>query len=148
MTAHKLTDILLRRGHNAPAGVSCVFIPYNRKGLKLYGNKRERNRCYNRQKKAATVGAAPKVGKRFTVKFPSLKVGNSEFNYPQCKVQTVYGYETQVARITGRDLSQKNFEVLHKKLTSISIYHTDLHGGNWGYIGKTPVCIDFDSASC
>lgn len=123
-------------------GIECEFFTVKKTGYKVYRSLMEAYKAFERQSKAYKAGLAPRPGKMFVQLY---KDGTP-----------TYGYTTQIAKIiNGNRYSDtrynqliENMEEISRKLRKIGILTRDLHDGNFGYIGKRLVCIDFGSESC
>jgi len=121
---------------NARYGCFARFIPLSDKtGVKLWINKKEALYSLRKQRKAYSLGIAPRVlsGIINCVVIEKKKVYNE------------WGYKTQRANIRGRR-SKQDVIRLRKKARLIGFSADDIDCGyNTGKIGKRAVLIDFGS---
>jgi hypothetical protein len=156
-TKQRLVEVI-RRGLYLKSGATCIFVPLFRDvGLKIYSDKFTRDHCVKMQGLAAKHKLAPQVGDKFeleclTIDHFVFTDDGTDMLKEQCvKVNTVYGYVTERARLVRR-YSQLYMDVwtqiIADELEDLGIVHPDLWVGNVGYIGGRLVCIDFDTNSC
>lgn len=123
-------------------GTECEFFTAKKTGYKIYKTLMEASKAFERQSKAYKAGLAPRPGKVFVKLYKDYS--------------PLFGYTTQIAKTINSNgyndarYNQliENMEEISRKLRKIGILTRDLHDGNFGYIGKRLVCIDFGSESC
>jgi hypothetical protein len=139
MDISEITSAVLRQ---SPGGASCTFVKLDdKRGLKLYSNRREAVECRWRQRQAARAGLAPKVfGKA------ELMIDGGQY----------YGYISEVAEVvplinqclalprSAQYIIEESdeFQTLFDNLSSIGL-GGDLAVRNIGWINSKMVCIDF-----
>lgn len=120
-------------------GATCSFfeLPKNR-GLKLYRNKKDAEKTYRLQLKAAGLGLAP-----------PLQSGIVKL-YRESWLAFGWGYVTSLAVLAGHRWEKeydKSFykaeQDLRNGLRDNGFYAQDMHVWNWGMFNGRPVCIDF-----
>lgn len=81
-TTKQLVSLIKKKlSHNAnfPHGASCMFIPISKRmGIKIYGERYERDHAYSVQKDLARKNFAPNIGRRFSF---SISTNNPFIKY-------------------------------------------------------------------
>ena len=143
-----IRNLIYKNRSRMKCGATCRFIPISTElGVKLYLNRKIRNRSLKAQQRAARHKLGPKVGDCF-----EMLIFISERGYAggrNERVAKMHGYLTQRMQIPRSDKNiDFDLQILKLKLRKIGIHHNDLHNENVGYFNGTLMAVDFDSGSC
>jgi hypothetical protein len=158
----ELDTVTISNSRLASNGCETFYFPVNRlKGLKVFSSGDNARNSYQRQKKAAEHGLAPKVKSDgvfeviFPMGFDKLWGTRGKFRDKiswNFKGKVGYGYFTQravMSRSSNRRIENKELDELQKKLYKLFPKEnpSDTHYGNLGYINGKLVMVDFGDAS-
>lgn len=143
----------LTKQYKIARGSFCLFIAINKEiGIKVYINKRSRDRAYRNQARAAKHGVGPAVGGKFDItnaaSSEALHITKYGHYMWRRKRAPFYGYLTQIAQIPPDGISDEQFCTLVAKMRGLGFNTGDLREThNTGLVHGEPVCIDFDPVS-
>jgi len=138
-------------------GSYACFVPIDDQyGVKLFTDSKERDISFKRQDLASQYGLAPKVSKPFDFKKPiKLNLYTTHYDDDDDEYLCFYsGFVTEKVETLKKpdDYSKEDYEKivkqidnLVKKLAKFELDFFDDHFGNFGYLNKKFVAIDFGS---
>lgn len=136
-----LEPITIPKGTKINAtGVACLYVPLRKTiGLKLYYEKPYARKALKFQRKAWSIGAAPKPLSDKPEKYAL------QLHRTGGRILFLWGYKTQVAEKAGKIKNKEKAELVNK-LQVIGLGE-DTHSGNFGRINDKLVFIDFGEES-
>ena len=137
-------------------GSYACFVPIDDKyGVKLFADSKERDISFERQDLASQYNLAPKVSQPFDFKKPiKLNLYTHDDFFHDEYLYFYSGFVTEKVKTlkSSNDYSKKHYEKivkkidnLMKKLRKFELGFFDDHFGNFGYLNKKFVAIDFGS---
>jgi len=116
-------------------------------GAKLYYTDWARDFAARTQAMVFQNGLAPRVGDSFEIDWNNLFVKHPDGMTAEFNRLRIFGYITQRAQ-TGSPLKPQDVSALIRKLNALgAAANYDDSDGNFGMIGNSLVCIDFDEGS-
>lgn len=140
-----MIEIVKNHTSPSPRGCSCYFIQLDDNwGIKVYGNGRECEQAYERQKRMYSLGFAPEVGAMFAIGYKSCYV--TEVAEPVVVGDKMSLKQWSILEQKARDKNpyiDEEIADLTEKMSDADYHMDDCHYGNFGYLRGTLVAIDF-----
>jgi hypothetical protein len=145
MKTAEIANVVGQKIYGSPHGVKAVFVTLNEGwGIKMFRNRDDRDKIYNRQKIAASHGLGPITGGKV-----DLHDGEYQFGYVTEKLETLITPYMGNSDINWEEYDEAEeeyediLEEMREELDEIGIGFRDNHCGNVGWKDGRLICIDF-----